>query len=137
MADQTGATEPLRSQFDSYEPRARTPVVGSTWIWERAKPHATEQIIVTSVSWNGEEWWVRSRGLDSDEERWNDVGRFWEAVWPDPDPNELEVGGELMWSGRPSFAKDLPSGWVNAKAGAYRWSLISENRWRRVELKAD
>jgi hypothetical protein len=75
---------------DSYDPLAKTPLVGSCWVWEIDKPHARELVEVTEVKWNGEEWWVRSKGLlraqvafgrDGDEP-WNDLSRFMQAVTP-------------------------------------------------------
>ena len=126
------AHEPLRTQFDSYEPRALKPAVGSTWIWERDKPHAREQVRVVAVEWNDEEWWVKTASPNG-AEYLNDLSRFWEAVWPDPDPNEAAVGETIIWSGRPSYARDLPSGWVNRKARTMRWTLIGDNVWQHME----
>lgn len=120
----------MSNQFDSYEPRARTPAIGSTWIWELHKPHARERVEVSDVRWNGEEWWVATD--NSHGRHWNDLSRFWEASLPDPDPNRVDVGGVLIWSGRPSFAKDLPSGWCNTDAQQFHWLLVSPNRWQRV-----
>ena len=88
--------EPLRSHWDSYEPRAETPAVGSTWVWESNKPHARQNVEVREVKWNGEEWWVKTAGQSG--EHWNDLSRFWEACWPDPDPNRLGVGDEITWA---------------------------------------
>jgi hypothetical protein len=122
--------EPLRSRWDMYEPRAEQPLVGSTWVWEPNKPHAREKITVLTVQWNGEAWWVETAG-DRTGTRWNDLGRFWEACWPDPDPNDTDVGDEIRWSGRPSFAKALPSGW-DPRTGTMRWSRIGEHLWRRI-----
>ncbi len=119
------------THWDSYEPRAETPAVGSTWIWERDKPHAREHVSVLEVRWNGEEWWVQTRSQRGD--YWNDLSRFWEACWPDPDPNTVQVGQELIWHGRPTFQRSLPCGWHPQNLGSPRsWSRVGETRWRRV-----
>lgn len=77
--------------IDSYDEDAPTPEVGSRWIWEPKKDHAREPVVVTEVKWNGEEWWVETEGSgrcfmlfggSPPGRHWNDLGRFWEAVWP-------------------------------------------------------
>lgn len=116
----------------SYEPRAPTPAVGSTWIWEPNEPLARQAFTVTEVKWNGKEWWVRTRSNgEYGGAFWSDLSRFWEAAWPSPDPNEVQVGQEIIWSGRPSFAKSKPSGWKNQMMGRV-WSKVGPDRWRRV-----
>jgi hypothetical protein len=51
-------------------------------------PHARSIVEVTEVQWNGEEWWVETKTLlpnltfPTDTDRWNDLGRFWEACRP-------------------------------------------------------
>ena len=79
---------------NSYDRDAPTPAIGSRWIWEPGKPYARENIMVTDVKWNGEEWWVRAKvayrttpwgtkyGVVPGESYWNDLSRFWEAVTP-------------------------------------------------------
>lgn len=114
---------------EGYEPRASTPAVGSTWIWEKDKPWARAPITVVAVLWNGQEWWVQALGKEG--LFWNDLSRFWEACWPDPDPNTVAVGATLLWRGRPSFAKALPSGWQNC-GSSHRWSLVGPHTWRRI-----
>lgn len=47
--------------IDGTNVKARIPEIGSKWVWELDKPHATELIEVVKVYWNGEEWWVRTR----------------------------------------------------------------------------
>jgi hypothetical protein len=80
-------------RVSSYDRDAPTPAVGSRWIWERGSPHAEETITVSSVKWNGEEWWVEvvvgrratrspSYGVVPGNPYWNDLSRFWEAVSP-------------------------------------------------------
>jgi hypothetical protein len=66
------------ARVDSYDPQARTPEVGSTWVWEPQKPWAREGVAVTAVRWNGEEWWVQTDSRSGS--NWNDLSRFWEAV---------------------------------------------------------
>ena len=122
--------------FDSYEPRADRPAVGSTWIWERDKPHAREKVTVTRVNWNDEEWWVETESQSG--RYWNDLSRFWEACWPDPDPNDVPGGGTLRWNGRPAFARALPSGWQPLSLGSSRdWSKVGDDLWRRVGSDKD
>jgi hypothetical protein len=75
------------------------PQVGSVYVWELDAPHACELIKVTGVTWNGEEWWVRTERLherlanttypdhplsaaSKPGEALNDLSRFWEAVTP-------------------------------------------------------
>ena len=126
------AIEPLRERWESYEPRAEKPAAGSTWIWEPNKPHARERVRVVAVTWNGEEWWVRTASRDNGSEHLNDLSRFWEACWPDPDPNLVAVGDTITWSKRPSFQKDLPSGWQNTEARQTRWEMVEPGLWKRV-----
>jgi hypothetical protein len=82
-------------RVNSYDQNAPVPAIGSRWIWERGKPWAQETITVTDVKWNGEEWWVCTV-IDNRPRRdpeyppvpgkpyWNDLSRFWEAVFPIP-----------------------------------------------------
>jgi hypothetical protein len=84
----------MTKRIDSYDPNAKLPKAGTHWVWELDKPHACELIKVTEVFWNGEEWWVRTKGLMRDvahlahaafltsPESLNDLSRFWEAVTP-------------------------------------------------------
>jgi uncharacterized protein YacL (UPF0231 family) len=44
------------------------------------KKHAFVVVEVIEVKWNGEEWWVESRGVDSRESYWNTLGRWIEAT---------------------------------------------------------
>jgi hypothetical protein len=76
---------------NSYDPLAKTPKVGSRWVWEIDLPHAVALVEVTEVKWNGEEWWVWSKPLlivggSEAAERLpavpNDLSRFMEAVTP-------------------------------------------------------
>lgn len=66
------------SYVSSYDANAPTPPVGTRWIWEPNKPHATEEIEIVETIWNGEEWWVRTTGKTGI--HLNDLSRFWEAV---------------------------------------------------------
>jgi hypothetical protein len=68
--------------INTYDPDAPTPEVGSKWLWANDQPNYPfgnrENVTVTEVKWNGEEWWVRTtgpRGLF-----WTDVNVFWEGV---------------------------------------------------------
>lgn len=78
---------------NGYDPNAKTPMVGSRWVWEIDKPLARTLIEVAEVKWNGEEWWVKvtvlfgTEALYSDTviregEHLNDLSRFMEAVTP-------------------------------------------------------
>ena len=66
--------------ISSYDRGAPTPEVGSRWIWEPDKPQAREECVVVEVEWNGEEWWVKTKGPIG--AYWNDLSRFWEACVP-------------------------------------------------------
>jgi len=71
--------------ISSYDRNAARPTVGTLWAWEPET--ALALVKVTSVLWNGEEWFVGTRsvldiGLPSTLGRgevWNDLSRFWEA----------------------------------------------------------
>jgi hypothetical protein len=115
--------------FNSYEQRADLPAVGSTWVWEPLKAHARENVTVTEVKWNGEEWWVETESRKG--KYWNDLSRFWGACVPEPDPNRIKVGDTIHWNGRPSFARGLPSGWT-PKLDATRWSKVGDDLWQRI-----
>jgi hypothetical protein len=67
---------------DSYNRNSPIPAVGSTWIWEKGKPHAEERITVASVNWNGREYWVNTVTVGTSDVIPNDLSRFWEAVTP-------------------------------------------------------
>lgn len=65
-----------------------TPRVGSRWHWEPLKPHASEEVVVTAVKWNGEEVWVESEKVADGKRYWNELSRWVEAtvhVAPPPD----------------------------------------------------
>lgn len=71
--------------ISSYDRNAVRPLAGTLWVWE---PEAAPELIkVTTVRWNGEEWWVGTRTLQEHalpsslqrSETWNDLSRFWEA----------------------------------------------------------
>jgi hypothetical protein len=119
----------MSDHFNSYEPRADVPAVGSTWTWEPLNAHACEDVTVINVRWNGEEWWVETSSRQGSQ--WNDLSRFWEACVPSPDPNDVPVGGEIRWHGRPTFSRTLPSGW-GPKLHDTRWSKVGDELWRRV-----
>lgn len=79
----------MTARVDSYDRNAPTPPPGSRWVWEIDKPHAIEVIEVVETTWNGEEWWVRTKSLlpnmtypHRTEDAWNDLSRFTEAVTP-------------------------------------------------------
>ncbi len=70
-------------RIDSYDPDAKTPEVGSKWVWGRTQARwfpfgNKEPVTVVEVKWNGEEWWVRTRGPRG--VFWNDLTVFWEGV---------------------------------------------------------
>jgi hypothetical protein len=75
------------SRIDSYDREATRPLVGTRWVWEPER--APTLIKVTTVRWNGEEWWIGTRTLAEEDlpesmqtigtEMWNDLSRFWEA----------------------------------------------------------
>lgn len=85
------------SYVSSYDRNAPTPTVGQTGWWRGKKGHvdtrppvimvgklfgnADERVAVTEVNWNGEEWWIRTRGPDG--EFWNDLSNFHEHWEPD------------------------------------------------------
>ncbi len=79
--------EDMKTAIDS---SVLIPKVGSTWIWERGKPHAEEYIVVTKVEWfdNGVEYNVWTARIDEkpfssgSDVVVNDLSRFWEAVTP-------------------------------------------------------
>lgn len=56
------------------------PEVGSVWEWEPLKDHARCTVEVTDLRWNGEEWWVTSRDVSSDETALNSLDRWVEAT---------------------------------------------------------
>lgn len=75
------------SRINSYDRRAPRPLIGTLWVWE---PVAAPALIkVSTVRWNGEEWWIGTRTLvegslppalqTAAKESWNDLSRFWEA----------------------------------------------------------
>lgn len=72
--------------MNSYDPAAETPSLGSRWLWEIDSPDARCLVEVTEVSWNGEEWFIKTRvpaGPGSPAvECWNDLDRFREATTP-------------------------------------------------------
>lgn len=81
-------------RIDSYEPNAWRPKLGTRWVWEIDQPHARALVEVAEVTWNGEEWWVRTRTLlpkpnpleimpgGFEPTHLNDLSRFWEACTP-------------------------------------------------------
>ncbi len=82
-------TTPFYRRVNSYDRSARTPKLGSVWVWELDKPHARCLVVVREVIWNGEEWWVTTDTLMEDvqsivqaSEALNDLGRFYEACVP-------------------------------------------------------
>jgi hypothetical protein len=103
--------------IDSHNRTAARPVVGSLWAWEPEKPHAAALIKVTSVRWNGEEWWVGTEqllpGAEGDE-IWNDLSRFWEAchyVAVDPGLSgapDMALAVTLFGEPRPDEVTDEP-----------------------------
>lgn len=56
------------------------PKVGSVWIWEPDLPHVRECVVITTVKWNGEEWWVESENQRDGSRCWNELGRWVEAT---------------------------------------------------------
>lgn len=83
-------SDEVQTRVDSYDRNSRCPRVGSVYVWELDEPHACELIKVTEVTWNGEEWWVRTELLHKSlantsysptvAPQLNDLSRFWEAV---------------------------------------------------------
>ena len=71
----------MARRIDSYQQTAIRPLPGTLWVWEPEK--APTLIKVVQVLWNGEEWWVATRGLPDaglySRDDWNDLSRFWEA----------------------------------------------------------
>lgn len=71
----------------SYDRNALRPLPGTLWAWEPRAEHARALVEVTSVRWNGEEWFVGTKallardtfGAVGDGEICNDLDRFWEA----------------------------------------------------------
>lgn len=82
----------MSRRVNSHDPLAKTPAVGSRWVWEIDEPVARALIEVTKVVWNGEEWWIWTRNLlqaplviafpsvFGSGEAGNDLSRFAEAV---------------------------------------------------------
>lgn len=70
--------------MSSYDRDAKTPEVGSRWTWASDQPNypfgAREDVEVIEVTWNGEEWWVKTRGPRG--EFFTDLDVFWECVTP-------------------------------------------------------
>ena len=67
----------------SYDRDAPTPDMGSEWIWGKAKARwfplgPKEHVTVVEVKWNGEEWWIQTRGPRG--VFWNDLSVFWQSV---------------------------------------------------------
>jgi len=66
------------------------PMIGSLWVWEKDKPHAREDVVVTAVNYNDRSGDVLVETERSDRKAfgnhklsaWNDLDRFWEAVTP-------------------------------------------------------
>jgi hypothetical protein len=75
-------TKETKGYINTYDPDAPVPAVGSEWIWaakQRNYPFGSrEMVTVSEVKWNGEEWWVRTRGPRG--EFWTDAEVFWEGV---------------------------------------------------------
>lgn len=69
---------------NSYDPEAPTPALGSQWLWANDQPNfplgSRENVTVVQVDWNGEEWWVQTKGPRG--LFWTDVNVFWEGVRP-------------------------------------------------------
>jgi len=91
----------------SYDRNALRPLPGTLWAWEPRSEHSRALIEVTSVRWNGEEWFVGVRALLASTAFrvlargviWNDLERFWEAchyIASEPGP-----GSGLARSGAP------------------------------------
>jgi hypothetical protein len=55
------------------------PNVGERWTWEPDKPHAREDVTITAVTWNGENWWIETENLSNGKRCLNDWSRFMEA----------------------------------------------------------
>jgi hypothetical protein len=105
----------MAKRANSYDPTARTPAVGSRWVWEIDSFAARALIEVTEVIWNGEEWWVRTRSLLAHGLPFthgacrggtdlNDLSRFCEAATP--------VGAALpgTWRESTPVAAGIPAG---------------------------
>lgn len=80
-------TEPPSGFVSTYDRDAPRPELGSRWTWARNQPAWSplnpggareDDVVVTEVKWNGEEWWVQTRGPRG--EFWTDVNVFWEGV---------------------------------------------------------
>ena len=71
------------------------PQVGERYWWEPVKQYARELCTVTSVKWNGEEFWVASQS-NGGPEVWNEWSRWIEATVlydtpDDPEPNPSDT----------------------------------------------
>jgi hypothetical protein len=60
--------------------QALLPHVGSRWHWEPMDLSCSEVVEVTAVEWNGEEWWIESKGPQTVEPAWNSWSRWIEAT---------------------------------------------------------
>lgn len=91
-----------------YDPNAPLPKPKTPWVWEPEKDHAVELVWVVEVLWNGEQWWIKTRGLRRpepfDRPALNEVSRWWEAVAPvtwTPEDNVMHRP-DLAVAGRPA-----------------------------------
>ena len=95
-------------------------MVGKTYIWEPLSELARSEVVVTSVDWNGGEYWVTSEGEDGKACR-NNLSRFLEAISHDPCPVEIEneqlrlrlaeYGGQRCTAACPPFSGCAKSHW--------------------------
>lgn len=77
--------EPSQEAPPQRPPELSWPVVGESYVWECYKPHVAKGLIVTDVTWNGEEWMVECEGLTpagNGNKYYNDIRRFQEACLP-------------------------------------------------------
>lgn len=99
--------------ISSYDRNAVRPLAGTLWAWE---PESAPALIrVTSVRWNGEEWYVGTMTLAEyvlpgslGREVWNDLSRFWEAchrVLAQPGPQ----GGQTRHGAPRADERDVAS----------------------------
>jgi hypothetical protein len=84
---------------------------GSIWHWEPLSPAASQQIMVTGVEWDGEQWWVQAvkypaRPKDR-RPYWNELDRFVEAAVLVRPASQAEAGEQRDAEDERAIAKAL------------------------------
>lgn len=72
MTQQSGQLEALKS--------AALPLVGDRYIWMPHSDDARETVLVTDVTWNGEDWWVECQNEVEGKPALNELSRWIEAT---------------------------------------------------------